>query len=111
MQNQQPQHNESKMSDVASLYDDMCITSHVRIRDAWLEQDCKEEKDVQTISPPTKHLEDTYGRFLSKEEWEEMDTVRLCVCLSVLVCVCVCARARARGLVFVRDRYETTTHK
>jgi hypothetical protein len=67
------------MSDVASLYDEMCITSHVRIRDAWLEQDCKEEKDVQTISTTTKHLEDTW-RFLSKEEWEEMDTVRLCVC-------------------------------
>ena len=88
MQNQQHQHDESKMSDVASLYDDMCITS------------CKEEKDVQTtISPPTKHLEDTYGRFLSKEEWEEMDTVRLCgcvehACVGVCVCVyvCVCAR-------------------
>jgi len=100
MQTQQPQHDESKMSDVASLYNDMCITSHVRTRDAWLEQDCKEEKDVQTtISPPTKHLEDTYGRFLSKEEWEEMDTVRLCgcvehACVGVCVCVyvCVCAR-------------------
>ena len=66
MQTQQPQHDESKISDVASR--------------AWLEKDWKEEKDVQTISPPTKHLEDTYGRFLSKEEWEEMDTVRLCVC-------------------------------
>jgi hypothetical protein len=66
MQSQQPQHDESKMSDVASR--------------AWLEKDWKEEKDVQTTSPPTKHLEDTYGRFLSKEEWEEMDTVRLCVC-------------------------------
>ena len=79
MQTQHLQHDEGKMSDVASLYDEMCITSHVRIRDAWLEQDCKEEKDVQTISTTTKNLEDTW-RFLSKEEWEEMDTVRLCVC-------------------------------
>ena len=93
MQTQQPQHDESKMSDVASLCNDMCITSHVRSRDAWLEQDCNEEKDVQTISPPTKHLEDTYGRFLSKEEWEEMDTVRLCVLERACVCACayVCA--------------------